>query len=81
MPLTIEVFLELLEKSKLLTPEQLHEAKGTFEEEPVELAKELIRDKVLTKWQAQQLLAGRSLLKLGNYRLVEKLGEGGMGAV
>lgn len=46
------------------------------------VARELVRRKLLTHFQAQQLLAGRgSSLILGNYILTDKLGQGGMGMV
>lgn len=46
-----------------------------------EIAKILIRDKVLTQYQAQQLRAGRTKLTLGPYIVTEFLGQGGMGQV
>jgi len=47
-----------------------------------QLARELVRQKKLTAYQAQQIYAGkgRSLL-LGNYVILDKLGQGGMGMV
>ena len=36
---------------------------------------------LITRWQAGQLLAGRSSFYLGKYRLIELLGRGGMGSV
>ncbi|TWT98839.1 serine/threonine protein kinase [Neorhodopirellula pilleata] len=46
-----------------------------------QIAKILIRDKVLTEYQAQQLRAGRTKLTLGPYIVTEFLGQGGMGQV
>jgi eukaryotic-like serine/threonine-protein kinase len=47
-----------------------------------QLARELVRQKKLTAFQAQQIYAGkgRSLI-LGNYVILDKLGQGGMGMV
>ena len=41
----------------------------------------LVRRKVLTKWQAKQILAGRTVVKLGPYEILEPLGQGAMGVV
>ncbi len=46
------------------------------------LARELVRLKKLTKFQAEQLYAGKgNSLTLGNYVILDKLGQGGMGVV
>ena len=46
------------------------------------LAKALVKDKRLTKFQAQQLYDGEGKsLTLGNYVILDKLGQGGMGMV
>ncbi len=47
-----------------------------------QLAKELVRLKKLTAYQAQQIYAGKGrTLVLGNYVILDKLGQGGMGLV
>lgn len=48
---------------------------------PIELTAELIAIGLLTGWQAQQLLSGRTKFCLGKYKLLERIGSGGMGAV
>jgi serine/threonine protein kinase len=51
-------------------------------EDPKELAAELVRRGWLTDFQKELILAGRAEeLVLGKYVLIEKIGEGGMGAV
>jgi len=76
-------FWATLEKSNLLTPEQMVDARETAGEadDPTAIARLLIRKDLLTRWQAGQLLAGRSSFFLGKYKLIELLGRGGMGHV
>ena len=79
---TSEAFFALLSKSNLLSAAQLAEAqRDAAKADPRTAAVRLVRLGWLTKWQAQQLLAGRSRLFLGKYKLLESLGQGGMGAV
>ena len=78
-----EEFFAVLEKSKLLIPAQLAQARAAAGEgdDPKTIAKRLARQELITRWQAGQLLAGRSAFYLGKYRLIELLGRGGMGSV
>ena len=78
-----EEFFAVLEKSKLLLPSQLAQARGIVgpNDAPKTVAKQLVRHRFITRWQAGQLLAGRGLFHLGKYRLIELLGRGGMGSV
>ena len=80
---TVDEFLAVLERSRLLKPEQDAEVQRLAKEiaDPTTLAKTLARQNILTRWQAGQLLAGRSTFFLGKYKLLELLGKGGMGAV
>ncbi|MEY3206504.1 MAG: hypothetical protein RLZZ21_2835 [Planctomycetota bacterium] len=46
-----------------------------------ELADRLVQKRRLTKFQAQELLAGRSRFRLGQYTVLDTVGKGGMGHV
>lgn len=78
----IESFLSTLRRSNLLTPEQVAATAALATSlDAVGVARELIAREWLTEWQARQLLAGKSKLYLGKYKLMDVLGQGGMGAV
>lgn len=78
-----EELFAVLEKSKLLIPSQLAQARASVgpNDDPTSIARSLARQQLITRWQAGQLLAGRSSFYLGKYRLIELLGRGGMGSV
>jgi eukaryotic-like serine/threonine-protein kinase len=88
-PNTIDGFLELGVKSGLLEPQTVQTVRttldrsGTQPASPQELADALIHEGVLTHFQAEKLMAGRwrGFLICDKYRLLERLGAGGMGAV
>src|SRR5207253_4182503 len=56
---------------------------GTKPKSPKDLADALIKEGLLTHFQAEKLIAGRwrGFIIAGKYRLLERLGAGGMGAV
>ena len=68
-------FLKVLEKSSLLSPDRLSKVRQLCEKETdaKSIARTLIRDGALTKWQALQLLAGRHALTIGDYALVDQV--------
>jgi serine/threonine protein kinase len=76
-------FLATLEAHQLLEPRQLRELSGdTVEEQPKALARQLVQRGWLTSWQLEQLEKGAAAqLVLGQYLLLEPLGQGGMGVV
>lgn len=79
-----KTFLANLRQSKLLTEKQfaavLHELSATACGRDV--ARVLVKKELLTRFQAERLLAGRnSGFVLGQYRILDQLGHGGMGRV
>jgi|GEM_PF-1695552 len=74
-------FLDLLQRSNLLALEVQAEVAAWPEKAPKSAALRLVRERKLTRWQAQFLLAGRHHFFLGPYKLLDKIGAGGMGAV
>jgi serine/threonine protein kinase len=83
-PITRDAFLANLRRSNLLAAEQLS---AVAEQAPDTnrgrvLARALVQQGVLTRFQAEQLLAGRTNgFLLGQYRILEQIGQGGMGRV
>jgi len=43
------------------------------------LARQLVKTKLLSEYQAEQLLSGRTKLTLGPYIITDWIGQGGMG--
>jgi serine/threonine protein kinase len=87
-PTTIDDFLELVRKSEVVEEKKLTtylEKARTAQSLPstlMALAEVLVRDGLLTRYQAEQLLQGRwRRFCLGKYKVLEKLGAGGMGIV
>jgi len=88
-PNTLEAFLDLGFRSGLLDKTAVEACcaqlalYGGPPQKPDQLAKALVRAGMLTNFQAEKLLSGRwrGFLISGKYRLLERLGAGGMGAV
>ncbi|HZZ70887.1 MAG TPA: protein kinase [Pirellulales bacterium] len=80
-------FADCLSMSGLMSSEEFHafDASLTTEERPTDahgLAELLVKRKRLTEYQANLLRLGQTKgLVFGNYVIVDKLGEGGMGVV
>ena len=79
-----KTFLLNLRQSKLLTESQLADVLREFPtcERGLSLAHALVEKEWLTRFQAERLLAGRNTgFLLGQYRILDRLGRGGMGRV
>ena len=79
-------FLQRLTESGVVSSEIVAQAaanpptSGTQDGEA--LSRELVQQQRLTKYQAEQILLGKGqYLSLGNYVILDKLGQGGMGMV
>ena len=68
----VEEFVALLERSGLLSADRMRRVREFAETEskPRGLAQIIVKQGWLTRWQAQQLLAGRHRLFLGKYKLL-----------
>jgi len=86
-PSTPAEFLTLLCKSGLVQPERLRDSLRRLGPDaflpPGPLSEQLVRDGVLTGYQARQLLQGkwRGFLFAGRYRVLELIGKGGVSSV
>ncbi|MFN0055824.1 MAG: protein kinase domain-containing protein [Planctomycetales bacterium] len=84
MPLALDQLVKRLEESVLLDGETLRAYLPPQRqvEGAEELLRLLVREKRLTRFQAEQVWQGKTKgLVLGNYVLLDKIGQGGMGAV
>ncbi len=82
-----EWFVWDIRRSHLMSAEAVEEAVGAFlkqqpEGEPPALAQYMVQEHLLTPFQAERLLQGKSQdLVLGPYTLLEAVGTGSMGTV
>lgn len=79
-------FVDVLAASNLLSPELVARIRKRVTDsggsvDPRSIAKYLVDKNQLTHWQANQLLAGRTAFYLGRYKLLDRIGKGGMGVV
>ena len=84
MPVALETFLSQLSDSGIVPEEKLKivlSKKASFADGEA-LARDMIKSRLLTKFQAEQILGGRAKnLTMGKYQIMEKIGAGGMGQV
>jgi len=89
VPSTVEEFLEVGTKSGVLDKKSFDSyvdrlrSTAALPDSPSRLAKLMVRDGILTTFQATQFLQGkwRRFVISGKYVLLERLGSGGMGSV
>jgi eukaryotic-like serine/threonine-protein kinase len=87
MAISLDQFSQYLADSGLMSREDIASLvaalpTGSKPLDGEQLARELVRQKKLTAYQAQQVYAGKGKsLVLGNYVILDKLGQGGMGLV
>jgi serine/threonine protein kinase len=84
MPVALETFLSQLSSSAIVPEDKLKvvvSKKASFADGEA-LARDMIKSRLLTKYQAEQILGGKGKsLTMGKYQILEKIGAGGMGQV
>ncbi|MFN0054195.1 MAG: protein kinase domain-containing protein [Planctomycetales bacterium] len=84
MPVSLEQFVRQLEDSGIIAGDVLSDFLPPTSQpiDAEDLARQLIRKNLLTKFQAKEIYRGRGKsLTLGNYVLMDQIGSGGMGQV
>ena len=84
MAVALDKFVKQLEDSGILAGDTIKDfiPPKASPKDATELARELVRQKKLTKFQAEEVSKGKGKsLVLGNYVLIEQIGAGGMGHV
>jgi serine/threonine protein kinase len=87
-PATVVEFLDLVRKSGVLEDQRLDayaeklRADNALPADPPRAAGALVRDGLLTMFQAEQILQGKwRRFTIGKYKVLARLGSGGMGSV
>src|ERR1051326_2755317 len=87
-PTTAAEYLDLVRKSAVVDDKKLDQYLEQSQGErplpagPAQLAEGMVRDGLLTNFQAEQFLQGKwRRFSIGKYSILERLGSGGMGNV
>ncbi len=87
-PSTIDAYVNLVRRSGLVEPQTLdaylqrRREDGSFPQDLKKFGRMLVRDGMLTLFQAEQILRGKWRgFTLGKYKILERLGAGGVGSV
>ncbi len=86
MAVAFEQFIQGLEHSGIISPGDLRAVCEKLphdrQHDAQELARELVRQKILTTYQVKEAYQGKAKdLVLGNYTILDQIGQGGMGQV
>ncbi len=85
-PATVDEFLDLVRKSGVADENRLDsflkQNRAAIPRDPAQAAGVLIQNGLITNFQAESILAGKwKRFSIGKYKILEKLGAGGMGQV
>src|SRR5690348_8602262 len=89
VPTSVEELVQLLRNSGMIDETELtaylqrrEQSSPGLPADPSEFASELVKDGILTNFQAEQFLLGKWRgFTIGKYKLLERVGVGGMGQV
>lgn len=86
--MTVDELLQSIRKSRLLSEKHqafVRETARTWDANepltPESLSNRLVKERLLTEWQAKMLLQNQTGFVLGQYKLLTPIGRGGMGQV
>jgi serine/threonine protein kinase len=73
-------FLARVNESRVVEAKRLKEwLRASNTNDAMDLAAKLVRDRLLTQWQAKYLMSGRTRLDIGSYRLLERIQRDALG--